>query len=101
MTVRSGRAFEPQSMELGGGISSLAAVSVISGAATVILIATTAAGVSLTDNWFRLLAVVLAGAVIIAGARRLFSRRAALTLRAGFASPPPLLHCAPQSLNHS
>src|SRR5260221_11356863 len=88
MTVRSGRAFEPQSMELGGGISSLAAVSVISGAATVILIATTAAGVSLSDNWFRLLAVLLAGGVSIAEGRGFSSRRAAVPLGGGVASLP-------------
>src|ERR1700745_4152940 len=91
MTVRSGRAFEPQSMELGGGISSLAAVAVISGAATVILIATTAAGVSWSDNWFRLLAALLAAAVIIAQARGFSSRRAAFALGVVCASLPSLV----------
>lgn len=100
MTVRSGRAFEPQSMELGGGISSLAAVSVISGAATVILIATTAAGVSLSDNWFRLLAVLLAAAVIIAQARGFSSRRAAFALGVVCASLPSLVIAARHPINH-
>src|SRR5258707_6150812 len=87
-------------MELGGGISSLAAVSVISGAATVILLATPAGGVSLSDNWFRLLAVLLAAAVIIAQARGFSSRRAAFALGVVCASLPSLVIAARHPINH-
>src|SRR5260370_39807733 len=101
MTVRSGRAFEPQSMELGGGISSLAAVSVISGPSTVTLIATTGAGVSWSDNWFRLLAALLAAAVIIAQARGFSSRQAPVALGVWCASTPSLGIAARRPIHHS
>jgi hypothetical protein len=96
---RDGRGLGSERLDLGGGISSLAAVSVVSNAATLVLIATTAAGVRWPDSAFRVMAALLLATVIIAQTRSFSSRRAIFGLGVLCASLPSLVIAAGHLIN--
>jgi hypothetical protein len=100
MTVCNGQPLEPDALPLGGGISSLAAVAAVSSAATLVLIATTAAGISWPDISFRLLAAAMAAAVIVAQARSFSLLRLPFALGVLLTSLPSLVIAARIPINH-